>query len=216
MFPYTIRTDKLIHFFDLNKGENKVKEKVVIRLIYELCLDGYSLSQIKEILNAQNVPFPALLYRREKPEWYRVAISNVLSDKDNISKGYVSEHEYEIVQRLLLMNNRVRSNRLEVLPLIGIAYCKECNSLMVERGKSSRGRTYEYYMCGNNKRTKACTPHMTPAGELERKVLEWMKDNIPDSDLKMEVKLKREKCIEYLDKVYVDKDGVVEIIPITR
>ncbi len=32
----------------------------VIKLIYELCLDGYSLSQITEILNAQRVPFPAL------------------------------------------------------------------------------------------------------------------------------------------------------------
>ena len=193
-----------------------MEDREVIKLMYELCLDGYSLSQITEILNAQSVPFPALLYRSEKPEWYRVAISSVLSDKDNISKGYVSEHEYEIVQRLLSMNNGVRSNRLEVLPLIGITYCKECNSLMAERGKSSRGRTYEYYMCGNNKRTKACTPHMTSAEKLEMKVLAWMKENIPDPDLKMDVKLMREKCIEYLDKVYVDEDGVVEIIPIMR
>lgn len=84
---------------------------------------------------------------------------------------------------------------------------------MAERGKSSRGRKYEYYMCGNNKRTKKCTPHMIPAKELEKQVLEWMKENKFDPELDKEADLRREKCIQYLDKVYVDEAGVLEIIP---
>ena len=81
----------------------------------------------KQRRKQQRVPFPALLHRSEKPEWYRLAISNVLTNNSNIKKGYVSEHEYEIVQRLLTMNNRVRSNRFEVLPLIGMLIAMNVN-----------------------------------------------------------------------------------------
>lgn len=33
-------------------------EQKAIKLIYELCLDGYSLNQIKKILNENSVPVP--------------------------------------------------------------------------------------------------------------------------------------------------------------
>lgn len=53
---------------------------------------------------------------------------------------------------------------------------------------------------------------MIPAKELEKQVMEWMRKNISDPDLEKDMDLRREKCIQYLDKVYVDAAGVVQII----
>lgn len=94
------------------QGENIFKidtEKIrVVRLMFDLCLDGMSLGQIKDIIEVQGILYPAK-YKKDKPiGWSLAEISKILSNPIYSDERYkiVSEQDFKLAQRMLRLNTR--------------------------------------------------------------------------------------------------------------
>ena len=75
---------------------------------------------------------------------------------------------------------------------------------LVEKPVSTRGRTYLYYMCVNNKKGKRCSTHKIAVEELNKKVLEEMRKEIGDIEVLCCKDITREIAIRYWKNVSVD------------
>ena len=127
-----------------------------VKLMFNLCLDGMSLGQIKNVIESQGIEYPAKYKKDKIVGWSLAEIRNILSDPIYGNERYnaIAKEELEIARRMLTLNTRVAGKRMEISALVGIAVCKECGSFLVEKSVSTRGRTYLYYMCGKNKKGK--------------------------------------------------------------
>lgn len=107
--------------------------------------------------------------QRSESEWVRV-------DKNH--QAIVSDRDFEIVQRLLLMDTRTAPDNDGVYILSGIAVCADCGATMVRKVSTVKGKKYAYYMCSNHKQNKQCTSHRISESVLEDAVLELIKQQI--------------------------------------
>ena len=185
-----------------------------VKLMFSLCLDGMSLGQIKSVIEAQGVEYPAKYKKDKIVEWSLAEIRKILSDPIYGDERYsvIAKEELEIAKRMLTLNTRVIGKRMEVSALVGIAVCKECGSFLVEKSVSTRGRTYLYYICGKNKKGKGCSMHKIAVQELDEKVLEEMRKEIGDREVFRCKGLTREIAIGYLKYVSIDSAGNIKVI----
>ncbi len=186
----------------------------LVRKIFQLCISGRSLGQITEYVNQQNVTYRAKYKKETEVKWSMAEVKKILQNEVYVSETYrvISKREFAIAQKMLTINTRVTDGKIEISPLIGIARCAECGSLMVERSTSSRGRKYCYYMCGTNKRKGGCTPHKVSVNELDDSVFKWLKNHVFAEEVQTADGLTRKLAIQYVDCVYVDEYGMMERI----
>lgn len=198
------------------QGENILKidteKKRVVRLMFDLCLDGMSLGQIKDVIEAQGILYPAK-YKKDTPiGWSLAEISKILSNPIYSDERYkvVSTQEFKVAQRVLKLNTRVSGQKIEISALVGIAVCSECGNFLVEKSVSSRGRKYLYYICSKYKKNGGCSPHKIAVLELNRSVLEILQyQNMEMLSFK---ELTRERAIKYLERVCVNSAGEIESV----
>ena len=190
-------------------------ELKLVQKMFQLCISGMSLGQITEYVNEQDIAYRAKYKKEIGVKWSMAEIKKILQDEIYSNKTFkvVSEREFVIAQRMLLINTRVAEGKLEISSLVGVARCAQCGGLMVERSTSSRGRKYCYYMCETNKRTGGCTPHKVAVTKLDNSVIRWLKNHVFDEDVQRTNELTRKLVIRHVDCVHVDEKGeVVDII----
>lgn len=188
-----------------------IEKMRTVRLMFDLCLDGMSLGQIKNVIEAQEIRYPAK-YKKDTPiGWSLAEISKILSNPIYSSEKYeiVSVQAFKVVQHMLKLNTRVTGKRMEVSALVGIAVCSECGNFLVEKSVSSRGRKYLYYICGKYKKNGGCSAHKIAVLELNRKVLEILQNEHLEKDSNAK-ELTRKMVIKYFERVYVNSRGEIE------
>ncbi len=97
-------------------------------------------------------------YRPSK-EWVRV---------ENRHEPVVDKEIFYAVKSLLVQDMRVAPREGAVYPLSGLLFCADCHSNMVRSSVRRNGKTYMYYMCGNNRANKACSSHRISNTALEQ------------------------------------------------
>ena len=86
---------------------------------------------------------------------------------ENAHEAIVGIKAFETVQRLLGTDMRAAPGRKNVYLMSGLCRCADCGSLMARKVSRSKGHTYAYYICSENKRSGACTPHRIREERLE-------------------------------------------------
>ncbi|MCM1045720.1 MAG: recombinase family protein [Candidatus Gastranaerophilales bacterium] len=102
-------------------------------------------------------------------EWVRVESSH---------EPIVEKEDFLAVERLLLQDTRVAPKEEAVYPLSGLAFCGDCGETMVRNSVRRNGKTYTYYMCGNNRTNGKCSSHRINSGQLEESVLLALRQHI--------------------------------------
>lgn len=107
----------------------------------------------------------------QKPpeEWVRV---------ENNHPPIVEEEDFYAVKRLLLQDTRVAPQEETVYLLSGLVFCGDCHQNMVRNSVCRKGKTYVYYMCGNNRTNRCCSSHRINSQMLEESVFLALKHHI--------------------------------------
>ena len=101
--------------------------------------------------------------QRPQDEWIRV---------EGTHDPIISQDDFDLVARLLLLDTRSAPGETVVYPLAGLLYCGDCHSSMTRKNSITDQQTYHYYICGGYKHDrKSCTTHSIPTAELEKAVL---------------------------------------------
>lgn len=103
------------------------------------------------------------IVQRPSKEWVRV---------ENSHEPVVDREIFYAVNNLLLQDMRVAPKEKVVYPLSGLLFCADCHSNMVRSSVCRNGKTYTYYMCGNNRANKICSSHRVQSAMLEKVV--WL------------------------------------------
>ena len=90
----------------------------------------------------------------------------------------VTRKNFELVQRLLLMDTRTSPREDRVFPLAGITECGDCGSPMVKKSSICGDKVYFYYMCKNYKEKHICSSHRISADKLEKTVLTVLQKHV--------------------------------------
>lgn len=108
----------------------------------------------------------------------------VINDQDkwavveNAHEAIIDTSTFSIVQRLLELDTRTSQKLDRVLPLSGLVVCGDCQGAMVRKTTTSGGKKFAYYICGNHKKTGACSSHQISEKVLEQDVLSTMQGHI--------------------------------------
>lgn len=82
------------------------------------------------------------------------------SRTDNSHEAIISHAQYDLVQKLMLEDTRSPIGVEGVHLFSGKVFCADCESSMVRKVTSSRGKEYAYFVCGGNKHDKTnCSSH---------------------------------------------------------
>ncbi len=102
-------------------------------------------------------------------EWARV---------EGCHPAIISRDDFETVGRMLAQDMRVAPKEKEVYLLSGLVFCGDCGQNMVRNSVCKGGKSYVYYMCGNNRTNHACSSHRISGGLLEKAVFLSLKQHI--------------------------------------
>ncbi len=102
-------------------------------------------------------------------EWVRVEGSH---------EPIIDREDFLAVGRLLLQDTRVAPKEETVYLLSGLVFCADCGFCMVRNSVCRNGKTYVYYMCGNNRTNGKCSSHRVSGGQLEQSVFLALKQHI--------------------------------------
>lgn len=88
----------------------------------------------------------------EKPEeeWVRV---------ENTHEAIISADDFAIVQNLLKADGRVRPEKKEINPFMGLLFCGDCKEQMVRRVNRYKETEKIYYICSTKNRGEGCSRH---------------------------------------------------------
>ena len=106
---------------------------------------------------------------KPREEWVRVEGSH---------EPVIDREDFLAVGRLLLQDTRVAPKEEAVYLLSGLVFCADCGFGMVRNSVCRNGKTYVYYMCGNNRTNGKCSSHRVSGGQLEQSVFLALKQHI--------------------------------------
>lgn len=107
--------------------------------------------------------------QKPREEWVRVEDSH---------PAIIEKEDFLAVERLLMQDTRVAPKEENVYLLSGLVFCGDCKQNMVRNSVCRNGKTYVYYMCGNNRTNKACSSHRISEAALEQAVYLSLKEHI--------------------------------------
>lgn len=93
-------------------------------------------------------------------------------------ESIIGVRTFELVQRLMELDTRTSPKELALSPMAGLVVCGDCGGPMVRKMTTDRGKKYEYYVCGNNRKDGSCSGHRIPKQELEAAVLALLQEHI--------------------------------------
>lgn len=121
------------------------------------------------------------LIEKPKNEWIRI---------EHNHEPIIESEIFDTVNRLLVKDTRIAPQKKTVYLFSGLLFCGDCKRSMVRNNNNRRGKTYTYYMCGNNRSYKTCTSHRIKDTVLEKAVFSCVRNQI-DVVLNVEAMLKR-------------------------
>lgn len=130
----------------------------------------------------------------QKPseEWVRVEDSH---------PAIVEKGDFLAVGRLLMQDTRVAPKEETVYLFSGLAFCGDCRQNMVRNSVCRNGKTYVYYMCGNNRTNKACSSHRISEAALTEAVFLSLKEHIANI-------LDVERVLQYIETLPIHREEV--------
>lgn len=130
----------------------------------------------------------------QKPsgEWIRVEDSH---------PAIIEKEDFLAVGRLLLQDTRVAPKEEAVYLFSGLAFCGDCKQNMVRNSVCRNGKTYVYYICGNNRTNKACSSHRISEADLRRAVFLSLKEHIANI-------LNVERILQYIETLPIHREEV--------
>ena len=102
-------------------------------------------------------------------DWVRV---------ENSHPPIIDREDFFAVEKLLMQDTRVAPNEQGVYLFSGLVFCGDCGQNMVRSSVCRNGKTYVYYMCGNNRTNRACSSHRISDKLLEESVFLSVKQHI--------------------------------------
>jgi len=90
----------------------------------------------------------------------------------NAHEAIISEDDFELVQKLLMMDLRTSPGKDKVYLFSGILYCSKCGEALIKRKITSRGSTYSYYGCYDKNKKLRCKNICIREDFLEKAVME--------------------------------------------
>ena len=106
---------------------------------------------------------------KPREEWVRV---------ENSHEPIIDREDFLAVERLMLQDTRVAPKEEKVYLLSGLVFCADCGFCMVRNSVCRNGKTYVYYMCGNNRTNGKCNSHRVSGGQLEQSVFLALRQHI--------------------------------------
>ena len=106
---------------------------------------------------------------RKESEW-------VIAEQNH--EAIISEHLFQMVQRMLNRDTRTSPLEKTVQPLAGILYCGDCHRAMCRRSVKRGNNTFYYYVCSTYKRDHSCSSHSFSQEKLEAAVLHAVRQQI--------------------------------------
>ncbi len=105
--------------------------------------------------------------RIEKPkkDWHVIPDSH---------EPIISMLEFELVNDLLMQDNRIANNNGSLYPLSGYIYCADCGDSMVRQ----RSGKWIYFVCASSRKKGGCSSHCIQVQKLEATVLDVIKHQI--------------------------------------
>lgn len=130
----------------------------------------------------------------QKPseEWVRVEDSH---------PAIVEKEDFLAVGRLLMQDTRVAPKEETVYLFSGLAFCGDCRQNMVRNSVCRNGKTYVYYICGNNRTNKACSSHRISEAALTEAVFLSLKEHIANI-------LDVERVLQYIETLPIHREEV--------
>lgn len=130
----------------------------------------------------------------QKPseEWVRVEDSH---------PAIVEKDDFLAVGRLLMQDTRVAPKEETVYLFSGLAFCGDCRQNMVRNSACRNGKTYVYYICGNNRTNKACSSHRISEVALTEAVFLSLKEHIANI-------LDVERVLQYIETLPIHREEV--------
>lgn len=130
----------------------------------------------------------------QKPseEWVRVEDSH---------PAIVEKDDFLAVGRLLMQDTRVAPKEETVYLFSGLTFCGDCRQNMVRNSVCRNGKTYVYYICGNNRTNKACSSHRISEAALTEAVFLSLKEHIANI-------LDVERVLQYIETLPIHREEV--------
>lgn len=107
--------------------------------------------------------------KKPKKEWIRV---------ENAHEAIISKEEFEIVQRLLQVDTRAASGIKKSHIYAGLLFCGDCMEPMMRRINRYKGKDRVYFICATRNRGEGCSRHSIEEKELDRLVLNALRQQI--------------------------------------
>lgn len=108
-------------------------------------------------------------FTKEQNQWARV---------ENNHESIVTRQEFQIVQRLMSEDARIRADAVSVRPLAGRVFCGSCGARTKRKSVTRNGKTYVYYSCPNSAGGGNCEHRTISESELEKAVLFTLRSQI--------------------------------------
>ena len=161
------------------------EQAAVVRQIYSLYIEGYSLAEVRRILNdaGQRTESGKLftinkLYNILKQERY---LGIYIFGDHRIPGGMpaiIDQDTWEKAQRMKEKTGRhYEKSPVEYL-LTGKAFCGHCGKPLVGDSGTGRSSTYYYYTCQSKKRRAGCTKKSVQKEYLEDFVVNFLLDHV--------------------------------------
>lgn len=128
----------------------------------------------------------------QKPceEWIRIENNHV---------PIIEREDFYAVQRLLQQDMRVSPNVEAVYLFSGLVFCGDCGQNMVRNSVRRNGKSYIYYMCGNNRVNHTCSSHRISNALLEESIFLSLKQHIGNV-------LNIERILKYMETLPLRKE----------
>ena len=162
------------------------EQAAVVRRIYSMYIEGYSMNQISRVLNDAGL-------RTESGKLFTLnKIFNIITSERYLGVYMFGEHRIpggmpaivsqDIWEKAQRMRNRT-GRHYEKSPvdylLTGKAFCGHCGKPMVgDSGTSKTGATYYYYTCQSHKRRTGCDKKPVRQDKLEDLVINFLLDHV--------------------------------------
>lgn len=106
-----------------------------------------------------------------KVQLVREKSSDLWIRTENAHEKLISKGDFLAINNMLQRETRiVTSENCGSNILSGFIFCGNCGSSMVRKKVSKKHKTYIYYICSHNKKTKECTPNSIPLAILESSI----------------------------------------------
>lgn len=131
----------------------------------------------------------------DRSEWIRV---------ENTHEPIVSRSEFDLVQKLLLIDTRTSPGKKELYLFSGLLLCPECGERLTRRTIRSKKEKYVYYGCYTKDKKIKCEGVSIREEILEQVVLEAVQRHI-------ELIIEMDELLSYVDKIPLQQQEIREL-----